>query len=139
LTGTTGRQPTNKSSAESTTTKPNWLAGVWYFHDFGLTIDTSGHGTAVWRVGNCVDQPPPCDSTNGAEIFDGGTAEIVIEETGPITASGRILSTTKSSDLPVGPITARFDPTRDLLYLSAPLTKDGPLYGPKANPSVCGA
>ncbi|MDQ6949078.1 MAG: hypothetical protein M3256_23160, partial [Actinomycetota bacterium] len=99
---------------------PGWLAGSWYHHDLGVSVSSSGKGSMTWRVGNCGDQPPPCDAINGDGIIDGGNAAIVFRVTGPTTASGTVLSTTKPSDVPLGPITARLDAGTDLVYLSTP-------------------
>jgi hypothetical protein len=116
------------------------FAGRWFAHSTAFYIDPSGSGIGIWRVYDyCSDTPPPCDLVTDHEIISGGFASFVLEAAGATTASGRVVTTSVPAEVPIGPLTARFDPKADLLWLSAPLFKDYPLCGPHAAVGRCGA
>jgi len=117
------------------------FAGTWAGHGRQLTIDSTGVGTLTWRTyANCGQDPPPCDTTIGNEIFDGGAATVFLASIGPDNASGRVISSNTPDPFPVGPLTVRLDTATNLLYLSpTPFGQDVALCGPKAAAGACGA
>ncbi|SRR5258708_3529045 len=116
------------------------FAGSWFAHGTVFYIDPSGSGIGRWRVYEwCSDRPPPCDLVTDHQIISGEFASFVLKAAGATTASGSVITTTVPAEVPIGPLTARFDPKEDLLWLSAPLFKDYPLCGPRAAVGRCGA
>jgi hypothetical protein len=117
------------------------FAGTWVGHGRQLDIAGSGLGTLTWRTyATCGQDPPPCDTTIGNEIFDGGAATVFLASIGPASASGRVVSSNTPDPFPVGPLTVRLDTATDLLYLSpTPFGQDVALCGPKAAAGACGA
>ena len=117
------------------------FAGTWFGHGRQLNIDGAGLGTLTWRTYTaCGQDPPPCDTTIGNEIFNGGDATVFLASIGAESASGRVVSSNAPDVFPVGPVTVRLDPAADLLYLSpTPFGQDVPLCGPKAAAGACWA
>jgi hypothetical protein len=73
-------------------------------------------------------------------IIEGGYATIVLKANNETSGSGEVLTSTEPEAFPVGPLSARFDPDADLLYLSGPLFENYPLCGPGARAAgACGA
>jgi hypothetical protein len=117
------------------------FAGTWFGHGRQLNIDGTGLGTLTWRTyTTCGQDPPPCDTTIGNEIFDGGDATLFLATISAAGASGRVVTSNTPDPFPVGPLTVRLDTATDLLYLSpTPFGQDVPLCGPKAAAGACGA
>ena len=117
------------------------FAGTWSGHGRQLNVDGTGLGRLTWRTyTTCGQDPPPCDTTIGNEIFDGGDATVFLTSLSAASASGRVVSSNAPDLFPVGPVTVRLDTAADLLYLSpTPFGQDVPLCGPKAAPGACGA
>jgi hypothetical protein len=117
------------------------FAGTWFGHGRQLNIDGTGLGTLTWRTyTTCGQDPPPCDTTIGNEIFDGGDATVFLATISAVGASGRVVTSNTPDLFPVGPLTVRLDTATDLLYLSpTPFGQDVPLCGPKAAAGACGA
>ncbi|HEX9315983.1 MAG TPA: hypothetical protein VGA71_11330 [Actinomycetota bacterium] len=117
------------------------FAGTWFGHGRQLSVDGTGLGTLTWRTyTTCGQDPPPCDTTIGNEIFDGGGATVFLASITAAGASGRVVSSNTPDLFPVGPLTVRLDTASDLLYLSpTPFGQDVPLCGPKAAAGACGA
>jgi hypothetical protein len=67
----------------------------------------------------------------GNEIIDGGYATFSMQATGS-SATGRVLSTSDPSAVPLGPFTMRLDQTKDVMYASLPLLSSSLLCGPQA-------
>ncbi|HMC04708.1 MAG TPA: hypothetical protein VKJ83_04470, partial [Actinomycetota bacterium] len=66
------------------------FAGTWFGHGRQLNIDGAGLGTLTWRTYTaCGQDPPPCDTTIGNEIFNGGDATVFLASIGAASASGR--------------------------------------------------
>jgi hypothetical protein len=117
------------------------FAGTWFGHGRTLTIAGTGLGTLSWRTyANCGQDPPPCDTTIGNQIFNGADATVFLTSVGPTSASGRVLTSNTPDSLPVGGLSVRLDSGADLLYLTPnPFGPDAALCGPKAAAGACGA
>ena len=133
------RPTVTRASASSTSFSQQLrpFVGSWYWHGSGVQINSDGTGTATWRVYSwCGDNPtPPCDSTAGNEIIDGGNAVFLLTKVQGATALGRVVYASYGSVIPVGPLRLELKP-KD--HLSFPGLGGGPFCGPKA-PYDCGA
>jgi len=76
----------------------------WYWHGSIVQVRSDGTGTASWRIYSwCGDDPtPPCDSTVGNEIIDGGHAVFLLTTVQGVTALGRVVYASYGSKIPVG-------------------------------------
>jgi len=113
------------------------FVGSWYWHGSIVQVHSDGSGIASWRIYSwCGDDPtPPCDSTVGNDIIDGGNAVFLLTRVQGATALGRVVYASYGSKIPVGSLRLELMP-KD--HLSFPGLGGGPLCGPRA-PLDCGA
>lgn len=135
-TGSVASDVTPQSSAPATTERKaigpaGSFAGEWNARNTVLVIDQTGYGILAWRLDRqCGPAPPPCDIVIGDSVVGGGHATLVMRATGHTTGTGKVLTTTVPSEVPLGRFTARLDRASDLLHLSVRLL---------VNYSLCGA
>jgi hypothetical protein len=126
------------AATSSSPVTARWLVGDWTAHTLVLTIDKLGTGRVRWRTyRTCGEDPTPCDTFKGDTIIDGGRATIRLAARGPTTASGRVVSSTDPADLPLGSVTLRFDPSKDVIHSRLSLGRPV-LCGPHAAALLCG-
>src|SRR5919201_4154333 len=89
----------------STSPSVSAFVGNWSRHDGVLVIQRTGDFAVRWRTYRwCSDSPPPCDSTTGDVINDGGHASGRLEPATDRIAKGEIAMTNDERLLPKGPI-----------------------------------
>jgi hypothetical protein len=81
------------------------FVGNWSRHDAVLVIRRTGDFAVQWRTYRwCSDSPPPCDTTTGDVINDGGHASGRVEPATDRIARGEIATTNNDEFLSKGPI-----------------------------------
>lgn len=122
------------------------FAQRWKRHGMAVTIDSSGHGDASWRVYRwCSDDPvPPCDAQSGNQVINGGRATLIFARIEGSTAYGQVNNSSDSRALPDGPVSitllpydmARLDPP-GIILCGAHFQDQAPAETVRSQP--CGA
>jgi hypothetical protein len=118
------------------------FVGNWSRHDAALVIQRTGDFTVQWRTYRwCGDSPPPCDSTTGDVINDGGHASGRLEPATDRIARGEIAMTNDEGVLPKGPIVLTLADYQILTMHSqaATLTFCGRAFSESAPPDLVAA
>lgn len=116
------------------------FAGTWTFHDGGLSIDRSGHGTESFRTFvNCTATiQTACDKFQGNIIYNGGFTQFTLKKVVRNRATGAITNSAYSWAMFTA-IAIIFNPAKDSLTIRT--VTGGPIIacGKKAVPGTCGA
>ncbi len=119
------------------------LIGDWKGRGGGVHIGADGQGQATFRAYRlCTDDPtPPCDTTSGSTIVDGGHAQFRLEPAhGPGTATGQVTGSDDPAAFQPGfAMSVNLMPGDVMLVTSSPVARSVAYCGSGASAGACGA